>query len=201
MGQFQRLSPCGAPGLRAMRGLRRLAGCAGAVWGEYAVRGRRSQTGVLIALAGLVMMSLGVLSTACGGGDAPDASGATGTPEGERSEREGRAAAAEQTEAQTGAQEVEGEQTAQAEATAESAAESAAVESEAVAQEAEAQTESQAAEAEFEDESEETITFEGELVERIAAALAEHRAGLAVERNVLGDADAPVLIVEYGDFQ
>ncbi len=187
-----------------MRGLRRLAGCAGAVWGEYAVRGRRSQTGVLIALAGLVMMSLGVLSTACGGGDAPDASGATGTPEGERSEREGRegqAAAAEQTEAQTGAQEVEGEQTAQAEATAESAAESAAVESEAVAQEAEAQTESQAAEAEFEDESEETITFEGELVERIAAALAEHRAGLAVERNVLGDADAPVLIVEYGDFQ
>ena len=205
MGQFQRLSPCGAPGLRAMRGLRRLAGCAGAVWGEYAVRGRRSQTGVLLALAGLLM----VLSTACGGGEvpaAPEASGATGTPEGERTEREGRAAAAEQTEAQTGAQEVEGEQAAQEvegeqAAQAEATAESAQVENEAVAQEAESQTESQAAEAEFEDESEETITFEGELVDRIAAALAEHRAGLAVERNVLGDADAPVLIVEYGDFQ
>ena len=193
-----------------MRGLRRLAGCAGAAWSEYAVRGRRSQTGVLLAWAVLVMTLPGVLSTACGGGDAPDASGApgaTGTPAGERterSEREGQSAAVAQTGAQTGAQEVEEER-------AEAAAESAQAQSEAVAQEAEGQAESQteteavegaeAAEAEFEDESEETITFEGELVERIAAALAEHRAGLAVERNVLGDADAPVLIVEYGDFQ
>ena len=189
-----------------MRELRRAAlsvAAARAVWGEYAVRGRRSQTGVLLALAGLIMMLPGALSTACGGGDAPEASGATGTPAGERGVREGQSAGVEQAEAQTGAQVVEGEQAAQAEATAESAA----VESEAVAQEAEAQAESQAAEgaeavaAEFEDESEETITFEGELVERIAAALAEHRAGLAVERNVLGDAGAPVLIVEYGDFQ
>ena len=186
-----------------MRGLRRAAlsvAAARAVWGEYAARGRRSQTGVLIALAGLLL----ALSTACGGGDAPEATEAMGTPAGERQERERQAAAVEQAEtqtgAQTGAQEVEGEQ-------AEATAESVQVESEAVAQEAEAQTESQAAEgakavdAEFEDESEETITFEGALVERIAAALAEHRAGLAVERNVLGDADAPVLIVEYGDFQ
>ena len=190
-----------------MGGLRRPAEWAGAVWSEYAARRRISQTGVLLVLAGLIMMLPGALSTACGGGDAPEASGATGTPAGERSEREGQAAAVEQTEAQTGtqtgAQVVEGEQAAQAEA----AAESAPVESEAVAQEAEVEAATQAVEgaeaveAEFEDESEETITFEGGLVDRIAATLAEHRAGLAVERNVLGDADAPVLIVEYGDFQ
>ena len=78
------------------------------------------------------------------------------------------------------------------------------------AQQAVAQTTQQAApvgqaeevvEAEFEDESEQTITFDEQAVERAVAALAAHRAGLEVERNVLGDPAAPVLIVEYGDFQ
>ena len=56
-------------------------------------------------------------------------------------------------------------------------------------------------EAEFEDESEQTITFDEQAVERAVATLAAHRAGLEVTRNVLGDPAAPVLIVEYGDFQ
>ena len=70
-----------------------------------------------------------------------------------------------------------------------------------VEQAAEAESTEEAIEAEVEDASEQTITFDEELVERIAAGLAEHRAGLMVERNVLGDPAAPVLIVEYGDFQ
>ena len=188
--QFQRLSPCGALGLRARRRW--------AALGKYARKGGRSQTGVLLWAAVLVMALFGVLPAACGDGDGSDA---TGTPAGERTGREGGAAAVEQTEAQ----EVGEEGAAQAEAAEADA--SAQVQSEAVAQESESQTgpqaveEAEAVEAEVEDESEETITFEGELVERIAAALAEHRAGLAVERNVLGDPSAPVLIVEYGDFQ
>ena len=185
--QFQRLSPCGALGLRARRRW--------AALGKYARKGGRSQTGVLLWAAVLVMALFGVLPAACGGGDGSDA---TGTPAGER---EGRTAAVEQAEAQ----EVGEEGAAQAEAAEADA--SAQVQSEAVAQESESQAgpqaveEAEAVEAEVEDESEQTITFEGELVERIAAALAEHRAGLAVERNVLGDPSAPVLIVEYGDFQ
>ncbi len=37
--------------------------------------------------------------------------------------------------------------------------------------------------------------------EETVAAVADRRAGVAAARNVVGDPDAPVLIVEYSDFQ
>ena len=172
MRRFQRLSPCGAPGLRAAR---RAVGWA-AAWGQSAMRRRGSQTCVLLAAVAL-------LAAACSGGDAPSA---TGTPSGEREQRT--AAAVEQ----------------QAEAQAEPVAAQAQQEQVLEAEQAQAAPVAQAeevVEAEFEDESEQTITFDEQAVERAVAALAAHRAGLEVTRNVLGDPAAPVLIVEYGDFQ
>ena len=155
------------------------------------MRGRRSQTGVLLVLTGLLFtLSVGLLA-ACGGGDGQSATGATGTPAGERTER---VEAVAETEAQQqGAQVVQAQQAAQVETG--DAASAAQAQSEAAAEQ------EAAVDAEFEDESEQTISFDEQLAERMAAALTEHRRGLAVERNVLGDPDAPVLIVEYGDFQ
>ena len=139
-------------------------------------------TGLLFAL------SVGLLA-ACGGGDEPDA---TGTQSGERTER---AEAVAEVEVQEQGEEVEqAQQAAQIEA-GDEASSAAQAQSDAVAQE------EVPVEAEFEDESEQTISFDEQLAERMAAALTEHRRGLAVERNVLGDPEAPVLIVEYGDFQ
>ena len=128
----------------------------------------------------MLLAAVGLLAAACSGGDAPSA---TGTPSGEREQR----AAAAQVEAQA--------EPAAAQAQQEQVVE---VEQEQVAQAEEAE---EVVEAEFEDESEQTITFDEQAVERAVAALAAHRAGLEVERNVLGDPAAPVLIVEYGDFQ
>ncbi len=142
------------------------------------MRRRGSQTCVLLAAVAL-------LAAACSGGDAPSA---TGTPSGEREQRA--AAAVEQVEAQ--AEPVAAQ--AQAEP-AQQAVEQTAQQAAPVAQAEEV------VEAEFEDESEQTITFDEQAVERAVAALAAHRAGLEVTRNVLGDPAAPVLIVEYGDFQ
>ena len=140
-----------------------------------------SQTFVL-----LLIMS-GVAAAACSGGDGPSAAG---TPGGERGERD-----ATVVEEQAESVAVEQQQVSP-EVEAEVVEEAAQVE-----QAAEAAGAEEAIEAEVEDASEQTITFDEELVERIAAGLAEHRAGLMVERNVLGDPAAPVLIVEYGDFQ
>ena len=173
MRRSQRLSPCGAPGLRAV--WRAVAWHA--AWAQSAMRRRGSQTCVLLAAA------------ACSGGDAPSA---TGTPSGEREQRAAAAVeqqaelqaepAAAQTQAEPAQQAVE--QTAQQTAPVEQAEDAV-----------------EAVQAQFEDESEQTITFDEQAVERAVAALAAHRAGLEVTRNVLGDPAAPVLIVEYGDFQ
>ena len=47
-----------------------------------------------------------------------------------------------------------------------------------------------------------TGTPRGERAERIEPRNAgEHRIGLPTSRNVVGDPDAPVVIVEYSDFQ
>ena len=136
------------------------------------MRRRGSQTCVLLAAVGL-------LAAACSGGDAPDA---TGTPSGEREQR----AAAAQVE-----ETVEQAQQAVAQA----------AQREQAAQIEQAEEAVEAVEAQFEDESEQTITFDEQAVERAVAALAAHREGLEASRNVLGHPAAPVLIVEYGDFQ
>ena len=175
MRRFQRLSPCGAPGLRAAR---RAVGWA-AAWGQSAMRRRGSQTCVLLAAVGL-------LAAACSGGDAPSA---TGTPSSEREQRAA-AAAVEQVEAQA--------EPVAAQAQAEPAQQAVEQTTQQAAPVAQAE---EVVEAEFEDESEQTITFDEQAVERAVATLAAHRAGLEVTRNVLGDPAAPVLIVEYGDFQ
>ena len=146
------------------------------------MRRRGSQTCVLLAAVALLA------AAACSGGDAPSA---TGTPSGEREQRA--AAAVEQVEAQAGPAVAQ----AQAEP-AQQAVEQTAQQAAPVAQAAQAE---EVVEAEFEDESEQTITFDEQAVERAVATLAAHRAGLEVTRNVLGDPAAPVLIVEYGDFQ
>ena len=132
----------------------------------------------------MLLAAVGLLAAACSGGDAPSA---TGTPSGEREQR---AAAAEQVGAQA--------EPAVAQAQQEQVVE---VEQEQAAPVEQAAQAEEVVEAEFEDESEQTITFDEQAVERAVAALAAHRAGLEVERNVLGDPAAPVLIVEYGDFQ
>lgn len=131
----------------------------------------------------MLLAAVGLLAAACSGGDAPDA---TGTPSGEREQRAAAAqveATVEQSQqavAQAAQQEQAGEQTAQIEQAEEAV---------------------EAVEAQFEDESEQTITFDEQAVERAVAALAAHREGLEASRNVLGHPAAPVLIVEYGDFQ
>ena len=139
------------------------------------MRRRGSQTCVLLAVVGL-------LAAACSGGDAPSA---TGTPSGEREQR---AAVAVEQQAEPAVAQAQQEQVVEVEQEQPAPVEQAAQAEEVV-------------EAEFEDESEQTITFDEQAVERAVAALAAHRAGLEVTRNVLGDPAAPVLIVEYGDFQ
>lgn len=143
------------------------------------MRRRGSQTCVLLAAVGL-------LAAACSGGDAPDA---TGTPSGEREQR----AAAQVAETVEPAQQVVA-QAAQQEQSAQQAAQQ-------TAQAEQAEEAVEAVEAQFEDESEQTITFDEQAVERAVATLAAHREGLEASRNVLGHPAAPVLIVEYGDFQ
>ena len=126
----------------------------------------------------MLLAAVGLLAAACSGGDAPDA---TGTPSGEREQR---AAAQVEETVEQAQQEQVGEQAAQQTAPTEQAEEAV-----------------EAVEAQFEDESEQTITFDEQAVERAVAALAAHREGLEASRNVLGHPAAPVLIVEYGDFQ
>lgn len=196
--QFQRLSPCGAPGLQVLRRIAPRGARSAAASLQLATRRRIRQTLVLSAPL-VALLAAVLLAAACGGGDAPPASG---TPSAERAERE-----------QTVAQQTTAtQQQAQAEAeesTASQAAEQPDPQPETVAQQQQQQQqEFQAAipdpapvDAEVEDESQQTITFDDQLVERIAAGLAAHRAGLPTARNALGDPAAPVLIVEYGDFQ
>ena len=139
----------------------------------------------------MLLAAVGLLAAACSGGDAPDA---TGTPSGEREQR---AAAAQVEEAVEQAQQAV-EQAAQQEQVGEQAAQQTAQQT---VQTEQAEEAVEAVEAQFEDESEQTITFDEQAVERAVAALAAHREGLEASRNVLGHPAAPVLIVEYGDFQ
>ena len=171
--QFQRLSPCGAPGLH--RVVRRIA-----AWVDYAIARRGSQTLVLFSL----VAALTLIAAACGG-DEPPAPG--GTEITERAERQATLVAAQQQAQQT--QQVGAEQQAAPEQAAEA--------------EARPQAQQQQAEApgDVEDDSTDTITLDETVIEAIVARLAGHRAGVSVERSAIGDPDAPVVIVEYGDFQ
>ena len=191
--QLQRLSPCGAPGLHVMRRIAPRAARRAAASLQHATRRRIRQTPVLLAL--IIAPITALLLAACGG----DASPASGTPSAERTERE-RTVAQQTTTPQQ--QQTEAEQST-ASQTAEQPDPQPDPQPEAVAQQqdAAAPSEQPAVEAEVEDESQQTITFDDQLVERIAAGLAAHRAGLPTARNALGDPAAPVLIVEYGDFQ
>ena len=177
--QFQRLSPCGAPGLH--RVVRRIA-----AWSDYAIARRASQTLVLFGL----VAALTLVAAACGG-DEPVAPG--GTEITERAERQATVVAAQQ-QAQQQAQQVEAEAPAEQPAAPEQAAEAEA------SQQAQQQAESEAP-GDVEDDSTDTITLDETVIEAIVARLAEHREGVAVERSAIGDPDAPVVIVEYGDFQ
>ena len=177
--QFQRLSPCGAPGLH--RVVRRIA-----AWRDYAIARRVSQTFVLMGL----VVAVTLIGAACGS-DEPLAPG--GTEITERAERQATVVAAQQ-QAQQQAQQVEGEAPAEQQAAPEQAAEAEA------SQQAQQQAESEAP-GDVEDDSTDTITLDETVIEAIVARLAEHREGVAVERSAIGDPDAPVVIVEYGDFQ
>ena len=177
--QFQRLSPCGAPGLH--RVVRRIA-----AWRDYAIAWRVSQTFVLMGL----VVAVTLIGAACGS-DEPLAPG--GTEITERAERQATVVAAQQ-QAQQQAQQVEGEAPAEQQAAPEQAAEAEA------SQQAQQQAESEAP-GDVEDDSTDTITLDETVIEAIVARLAEHREGVAVERSAIGDPDAPVVIVEYGDFQ
>ena len=171
--QFQRLSPCGAPGLH--RVVRRIA-----AWRDYAIAWRVSQTFVLIGL----VVAVTLIGAACGS-DEPLAPG--GTEITERADRQATVVAAQQ-QAQQQAQQ------------AQQAAPEAAAEAEAPQQAEQQQAESEAP-GDVEDDSTDTITLDETVIEAIVARLAGHRAGLPVERSAIGDPDAPVVIVEYGDFQ
>ena len=171
--QFQRLSPCGAPGLH--RVVRRIA-----AWRDYAIAWRVSQTFVLIGL----VVAVTLIGAACGS-DEPLAPG--GTEITERADRQATVVAAQQ-QAQQQAQQ------------AQQAAPEAAAEAEAPQQAQQQQAESEAP-GDVEDDSTDTITLDETVIEAIVARLAGHRAGLPVERSAIGDPDAPVVIVEYGDFQ
>ena len=177
--QFQRLSPCGAPGLH--RVVRRIA-----AWRDYAIARLVSQTFVLMGL----VVAVTLIGAACGS-DEPLAPG--GTEITERAERQATVVAAQQ-QAQQQAQQVEGEAPAEQQAAPEQAAEAEA------SQQAQQQAESEAP-GDVEDDSTDTITLDETVIEAIVARLAEHREGVAVERSAIGDPDAPVVIVEYGDFQ
>ena len=177
--QFQRLSPCGAPGLH--RVVRRIA-----AWRDYAIAWRVSQTFVLFCL----VAALTLIAAACGG-DEPLAPG--GTEITERAERQATVVAAQQ-QAQQQTQQIEGEAPAEQQAAPEAAAEAEA------SQQAQQQAEAEAP-GDVEDDSTDTITLDETVIEAIVARLAEHREGVAVERSAIGDPDAPVVIVEYGDFQ
>ena len=171
--QFQRLSPCGAPGLH--RVVRRIA-----AWRDYAIAWRVSQTFVLMGL----VVAVTLIGAACGS-DEPLAPG--GTEITERAERQATVVAAQQ-QAQQQTQQIEGEAPAEQQAAPEAAAE------------AEAPQQAEAP-GDVEDDSTDTITLDETVIEAIVARLAEHREGVAVERSAIGDPDAPVVIVEYGDFQ
>ena len=171
--QFQRLSPCGAPGLH--RVVRRIA-----AWRDYAIAWRVSQTFVLMGL----VVAVTLIGAACGS-DEPPAPG--GTEITERADRQATVVAAQQ-QAQQQAQQ------------AQQAAPEAAAEAEAPQQAEQQQAESEAP-GDVEDDSTDTITLDETVIEAIVARLAGHRAGLPVERSAIGDPDAPVVIVEYGDFQ
>ncbi len=177
--QFQRLSPCGAPGLH--RVVRRIA-----AWMDYAIARRASQTLVLFGL----VAALTLIAAACGSDD-PLAPG--GTEITERAERQATVVATQQ-QAQQQAQQVEAEAPAEQQAAPEAAAEAEAP------QQAQQQAESEPP-GDVEDDSTDTITLDETVIEAIVARLAEHREGVAVERSAIGDPDAPVVIVEYGDFQ
>ena len=177
--QFQRLSPCGAPGLH--RVVRRIA-----AWRDYAIAWRVSQTFVLIGL----VVAVTLIGAACGS-DEPLAPG--GTEITERADRQATVVAAQQ-QAQ---QQVATGRGAPAE---QQAAPEAAAEAEAPQPAQQQQAESEAP-GDVEDDSTDTITLDETVIEAIVARLAEHREGVAVERSAIGDPDAPVVIVEYGDFQ
>lgn len=196
--QFQRLSPCGAPGLHVLRRIAPRGARPAAASLQLATRRRIRQTLVLPASI-IALLAAALLAAACGGGDAPPASG---TPSTERAEREQTVApqtTATQQQVQAEAEESTASQAAeqpnpQPDPQPEAAAQQ--------QQEAQAAAPQQSAvKAEVEDESQQTITFDDQLVEQIATTLAAHRAGLPTARNALGDPAAPVLIVEYGDFQ
>ena len=173
--QFQRLSPCGAPGLH--RVVRRIA-----AWRDYAIARRESQTLVLFGL----VAALTLIALACGG-DEPMTPG--GTEITERAERQATVVAAQQ-------------QAQQAQQTQQAAPEQAAeAEARQQAQQAQQQQAESEAPGDVEDDSTDTITLDETVIEVIVARLAEHREGVAVERSAIGDPDAPVVIVEYGDFQ
>ena len=95
MMQFQRLSPCGAPGLH--RVVRRIA-----AWRDYATARRASQTFVLFGLVAALTL-IAAIAAACGS-DEPVAPG--GTEVTERAERQATVVAAQQ-QAQQQAQQVE----------------------------------------------------------------------------------------------
>ena len=157
-----------------------------AAWRDYAIARRASQTLVLIGL----VAALTLIAAACGG-DEPPAPG--GTEITERAERQATVVAAQQ-QAQQQAQQVEAEAPAEQQAAPEQAAEAEAP------QQAQQQAESEPP-GDVEDDSTDTITLDETVIEAIVARLAEHREGVAVERSAIGDPDAPVVIVEYGDFQ
>ena len=180
--QFQRLSPCGAPGLH--RVVRRMA-----AWRDYATARRASQTFVLFSL----VAALTLIAVACGD-DEPMAPG--GTEITERAERQATVVAAQQ---QAQQQQVEAEAPAEQQTAPEQAGEA---EARQQAQQAQQQQQAQSeAPGDVEDDSTDTITLDETVIEAIVANLAGHRAGVAVERSAIGDPDAPVVIVEYGDFQ
>ena len=179
--QFQRLSPCGAPGLH--RVVRRIA-----AWRDYAIARRESQTLVLFGLVAALTLS----AVACGG-DEPLAPG--GTEITERAERQATVVArCSRSNRRNRRRQAEAEQQAAPEQAAEAEARQ-------QAQQAQQQQAESEAPGDVEDDSTDTITLDETVIEAIVARLAEHREGVAVERSAIGDPDAPVVIVEYGDFQ
>lgn len=197
--QLQRLSPCRASGLHRWRR-------PSAAWMKYASALGRCQTYGLIGL----FAAAALLASACGGGENLP----SGTEISERPERQPSAAAAEPAEPEVEPTEAAGQaETPQVDTQAQAGATEAAVEPEAQAEpveqevvQQEAAVEQEAAEreaatSEVEAESNDTITINDQLIEETVAALSALRTGLTVNRNSLGDPDAPVLIVEYGDFQ
>ena len=163
MMQFQRLSPCGAPGLH--RVVRRIA-----AWGDYAIARRASQTLVLFCL----VAALTLIAAACGG-DEPLAPG--GTEITERAERQATVVAAQQ-QAQQQTQQAEAEAPAEQQAAPEQAAEAEA------SQQAQQQAEAEAP-GDVEDDSTDTITLDETVIEgdRRQTRRAPRRSGGRAQRD------------------